>query len=164
MSLPSPVCTCGDTNCPFNPVNHNQGCGPCILKNLSLREIPSCFFNLLDDHGIPHQYSFEDFAKLVLSQHWFDVLNHLPQSASHPSVCFPEILLSVTVYGKAEWKAHGAPSWLRKNWMDSLMNYYAEQYSCSRSVRHWENTKFADSLYSEQNKQRRQFRDTQNDG
>ena len=36
-------CTCNDYDCPFNPVNHNEGCTPCIAKNLKEREIPSCF-------------------------------------------------------------------------------------------------------------------------
>lgn len=40
------ICTCRDRDCPNHPVNHDQGCTPCILKNLARREIPSCFFNL----------------------------------------------------------------------------------------------------------------------
>lgn len=58
-------CTCKDTNCPYHPVNHDQGCSLCIAKNIKEREIPSCLFNLIDD-GSEHEYHFEDFAKMVL--------------------------------------------------------------------------------------------------
>ena len=61
----TPTCTCTDTACPFHPSNHSFGCGPCISKNLKAREIPSCFFRLLDDGGEKHGYKFEDFAELV---------------------------------------------------------------------------------------------------
>lgn len=60
-------CTCNDYDCPFNPVNHNEGCTPCIAKNLKEREIPSCFFNAQNpdretDRG---NYKWEDFARVV---------------------------------------------------------------------------------------------------
>ena len=61
----SPFCTCGNLNCPLHPSKHDQGCAPCIQKNLRLREVPNCFFNLLDHpEGRPGE-SLEDFAKLV---------------------------------------------------------------------------------------------------
>ena len=41
-------CTCTDVSCPCHPVNHDQGCNLCILKNLSQKEIPSCFFHDID--------------------------------------------------------------------------------------------------------------------
>lgn len=68
MKDPKTFCTCKDLKCPNHPVNHDRGCGPCIAKNLALDEIPSCFFNQLDDEGIPHGYSREDYAALVLKQ------------------------------------------------------------------------------------------------
>ena len=65
MNLSRKQCTCKDTNCPYHPVNHDQGCSLCIAKNINEREIPSCLFNLVDD-GSEHEYHFEDFAKMVL--------------------------------------------------------------------------------------------------
>ena len=61
-------CTCNDYDCPFNPVNHDQGCTPCIAKNLNAGETPSCFFNKLDpgkkeDRG---EYLHKDFARIVM--------------------------------------------------------------------------------------------------
>ena len=41
-------CTCTDYKCPCHPVNHDQGCNLCILKNLKQKEIPSCFFHDID--------------------------------------------------------------------------------------------------------------------
>ena len=68
MSNLSEFCTCKDTKCPLNPVNHDKGCSLCVAKCLKLREIPSCFFNLADPEMKDREgYTFEDFAKLVLS-------------------------------------------------------------------------------------------------
>ena len=61
----SPFCTCTDTECPFHPSNHDKGCAPCIAKNLSEREIPSCFFNKVDPDEKHTAYHFEDFAASV---------------------------------------------------------------------------------------------------
>ena len=60
-------CTCGDTSCPNHPANHDAGCTPCILKNLTRREIPSCFFNMVKagDGEKLKNYYFEDFAAAV---------------------------------------------------------------------------------------------------
>ena len=66
MNPLSPFCTCTDTGCPMHPSNHDRGCAPCIAKNLSLREIPSCFFHMAAPDAKPEAYSFEDFAKAVL--------------------------------------------------------------------------------------------------
>ncbi len=41
-------CTCGDAACPLNPRNHDKGCDLCIQKCLRLRELPSCFFKLVN--------------------------------------------------------------------------------------------------------------------
>lgn len=62
----STFCTCGDLKCPFHPVNHDQGCTPCIAKNRKLGEIPSCFFNQLGGQGPRTGYTFADFARAVL--------------------------------------------------------------------------------------------------
>ena len=56
------ICTCRDRDCPNRPVNHDQGCTPCILKNLTRREIPSCFFNLAGGTAGLDSFYFEDFA------------------------------------------------------------------------------------------------------
>lgn len=68
MKRANEFCTCKDLACPLHPANQEGGCGPCIQKNLKFREIPSCFFNAVDSTGLKDGYTFEDFAKLVLSQ------------------------------------------------------------------------------------------------
>ena len=65
MSNLSEFCTCKDTKCPLHPTNHDKGCSLCIAKNLKLREIPSCFFNVADPDMKRKGYSFEDFAEVV---------------------------------------------------------------------------------------------------
>ena len=51
-------CTCDDLDCALNPNNPKntgnseapgRGCDSCIRKNLNAGEIPSCFFNLVND-------------------------------------------------------------------------------------------------------------------
>ena len=61
-------CTCRDTKCPFNPVNHDKGCTMCVAKSLSRGEIPSCFFNKADPERTNTEYFFEDFARVVMSK------------------------------------------------------------------------------------------------
>jgi len=58
-------CTCGDKNCPHNPINHDKGCTLCIEKNLKEGEIPSCFFNAVGKRS-EGGYSYEDFARHVI--------------------------------------------------------------------------------------------------
>ena len=60
-------CSCTYHSCPHHPGNHDQGCTPCIEKNLRLREIPSCFFNLVDPAHQRTDDHFEDFAHFVLT-------------------------------------------------------------------------------------------------
>ena len=64
----SEFCVCKDTACPLHPSNHDKGCSLCIAKNLKKKEIPSCFFQAADGYPSDNGYSFESFAKLVLSQ------------------------------------------------------------------------------------------------
>lgn len=59
-------CTCKNVDCPLHPTKHNKGCTPCISKNLKMKEIPSCFFQLVPDGGARTGDTFEDFAKLVM--------------------------------------------------------------------------------------------------
>lgn len=61
-------CSCTNLDCPLHPSHHDKGCTPCIQKNLRLREVPNCFFNLL--HGSEGRTgdSFADFAALVLKE------------------------------------------------------------------------------------------------
>jgi len=42
-------CTCTDLSCKLNPHNNSNGSDLCIKKNLKLREIPICFFKLIND-------------------------------------------------------------------------------------------------------------------
>ena len=67
MENPVPFCTCTDTKCPYHPTNHNQGCTPCIAKNLREREIPTCFFKSVDFPKPTSEWHFEDFAALILA-------------------------------------------------------------------------------------------------
>ena len=64
----SKFCTCKSTECPLHPTKHNRGCAPCIAKNLNLKEIPSCFFNLPQNSDKRTGDTFKDFAALVLSE------------------------------------------------------------------------------------------------
>ena len=61
----SPFCTCSNLACPLHPTKHDKGCAPCIAKNLKLREIPSCFFALVEGAASRSGDRFEDFAALV---------------------------------------------------------------------------------------------------
>ena len=62
----SEFCTCQKTSCPMHPVNHELGCSLCIEKNLLTHEIPTCYFNLLNDPDPGEGGSLEDFAALVM--------------------------------------------------------------------------------------------------
>lgn len=72
MNNPSPFCTCKDLKCPFHPTNHDKGCAPCIAKNLKQGEIPSCFFNSLDNTENVTGYTYNDFADAVKNQKGFN--------------------------------------------------------------------------------------------
>ena len=67
MENPVHFCTCTDTACPYHPTNHNQGCTPCIAKNLREREIPTCFFKSVGHPKPTPEWHFEDFAALILA-------------------------------------------------------------------------------------------------
>jgi hypothetical protein len=65
----SEFCTCNKaTICQLHPANHEKGCTPCIEKNLRTKEIPGCFFRLIEgyEEADTGNYHLEDFAKLVL--------------------------------------------------------------------------------------------------
>lgn len=66
MSNLGKFCTCKNMDCPLHPTKHDKGCTPCISKNLRLKEMPNCFFNLVDGAESREGDSFEDFAKLIL--------------------------------------------------------------------------------------------------
>ena len=63
----SEFCTCKDRGCPLHPSNHDKGCSLCIAKNIRKKEIPSCLFNAADGYPSEDGYSFEAFARHVLS-------------------------------------------------------------------------------------------------
>ncbi len=66
MANLSPFCTCKNMDCPLHPTKHENGCAPCIVKNLRLKEMPNCFFNQVDGAEQRQGDAFQDFAKLVL--------------------------------------------------------------------------------------------------
>ena len=69
MSNQVDFCTCPDHECPFNPVNHDKGCTPCMEKNILAGEVPSCLWNMIstreERQAIDCQYKFKDFAEMV---------------------------------------------------------------------------------------------------
>lgn len=67
MKQAGEFCTCVNLKCPLHPQNHDRGCAPCIQKNLKLKEIPNCFFNLVENSESRTGVHFDDFAKLVLA-------------------------------------------------------------------------------------------------
>jgi len=58
-------CTCIVKECPKHPHNHDDGCDPCIEKNLKLGEIPTCFWLNVPKITGTTEYSAENFAKFV---------------------------------------------------------------------------------------------------
>lgn len=64
----SKFCTCQNLECPLHPTKHDKGCAPCINKNLGLREVPNCFFHLLEGAEKRRGDSFEDFARIVIEK------------------------------------------------------------------------------------------------
>lgn len=68
MEKRAAFCTCSSLDCPHHPSNHDQGCTPCIEKNLRTREIPGCFFRKVEGHENRTGDHFEDFARLVLEK------------------------------------------------------------------------------------------------
>lgn len=65
MANLSPFCTCQNLSCPLHPTKHDKGCAPCIAKNLRVREIPTCYFQLVDPEHKRADDTFEDFVKCV---------------------------------------------------------------------------------------------------
>lgn len=68
MGKLSAFCTCQNLNCPLHPTRHDQGCAPCIRKNLNSRELPNCFFSLAEGAEKRKGDTFQDFAELVLGK------------------------------------------------------------------------------------------------
>ena len=62
----SPFCTCTNLACPLHPTKHEKGCAPCIAKNHKLREVPNCFFNLVEGSESRDGDSLCDFAAAIL--------------------------------------------------------------------------------------------------
>lgn len=60
-------CTCTDLNCKLHPHNNPKGCDLCIKKNLKKREIPSCFFKLVnDDISELKEFTIESFVNFFI--------------------------------------------------------------------------------------------------
>lgn len=68
MGQLSVFCTCQNLGCPLHPTKHEQGCAPCIRKNLNRRELPNCFFSLVEGADKRTGDSFQDFAELMLNK------------------------------------------------------------------------------------------------
>lgn len=68
MKKSAEFCTCTNLKCSLHPTKHDKGCTPCISKNLRLKEIPNCFFNLVDYAENRDGDEFKDFAELVLKK------------------------------------------------------------------------------------------------
>lgn len=65
MKQAKDFCTCTDYACPCHPVNHDQGCSLCVLKNLTQKEVPSCFFHDIGAEKPTAGWHYGDFAALV---------------------------------------------------------------------------------------------------
>ncbi|MEX1377821.1 MAG: DUF6485 family protein [Eubacteriales bacterium] len=67
MIINDNFCTCKDMDCKLNPCNHELGCTPCIQKNLKNGEMPSCFFNLVnDDLSDVHEFTIDSFVRFYI--------------------------------------------------------------------------------------------------
>jgi hypothetical protein len=66
VSMEKHFCTCAETKCPDHPVNHDNGCDPCIQKNLELGEIPACFWYNISKVDGKTDYSVEKFTQFYL--------------------------------------------------------------------------------------------------
>ena len=96
-------CTCRDTKCPLNPVNHDRGCTPCIGKCLREGELPSCFFNAVAPYRGPDaDYTYQGFAQLVLEYRF--------TSIPYSSAASRRLMFSFTIS-----KIRMIPPFLRKN-------------------------------------------------
>lgn len=42
-------CTCPVTKCPRHPMNHSDGCTPCIKDNLEKGKMPACMFKAVSE-------------------------------------------------------------------------------------------------------------------
>jgi len=63
-----PFCTCPTLECPHHPQNQNEGCTPCIEKNLRKHEIPACFwFKIETAGGAEGKYTFQKFAEEIMT-------------------------------------------------------------------------------------------------
>jgi len=61
-------CTCEYYDCPHHPQKHNYECAACIEKNLKNREIPACFFKMIDaGKNTNGEYTFLKFAEQVIA-------------------------------------------------------------------------------------------------
>ncbi len=68
MEKSAEFCACTNLKCPLHPTKHDKGCTPCINKNLRLKEIPNCFFDLIDNAENRSGDKFKDFAELILKK------------------------------------------------------------------------------------------------
>lgn len=60
-------CTCPVTGCACHPLNHENGCDPCIKSNLEKKRMPTCMFQAVhDDISEVKDYTIEGFVDFYL--------------------------------------------------------------------------------------------------
>lgn len=60
-------CKCDNLTCPLHPTNHIQGCNLCIKKNLKKKEIPTCFFKIInEDISGVEEFTLKEFVNFYL--------------------------------------------------------------------------------------------------
>lgn len=76
-------CSCNDSSCKMHPSNHEKGCTPCIESNLKNGEIPSCFFNAVDENIAKLKtFTYHDFTEFYRM--------HNPDNTKGNDVLLPE--------------------------------------------------------------------------
>lgn len=60
-------CSCPATKCPRHPLNHENGCDPCIKDNIMKKKMPACMFQAVhDDVSEVRDYSIKGFVEFFL--------------------------------------------------------------------------------------------------
>lgn len=57
-------CTCHITKCARHPMNHNEGCTPCMKHNLEQGKVPNCLFKKVSgDTSQVHDLTIKGFVE-----------------------------------------------------------------------------------------------------
>lgn len=63
-------CTCHVKQCPKHPLNHNNGCDPCMQDNIAKGKMPTCMFKAVsDDLGAVKDYTIKGFVDFYTNCH-----------------------------------------------------------------------------------------------